>query len=319
MIRRKALPLLVLLLPFTLAAQPSPSGQASSPFVLKSLGHGVYAATDDGKGDAGANAGFVIGETGVAVIDTFQKPAAAEALLAAIRDKTRLPVRFVINTHYHIDHVTGNRLFHDQGAVVLAQRNVRAWIHTENLKFFGKEIAPKDRAAVENLYGPDLLYDGGIEISLGEEKIVVRSYPGHTGGDSVVVVPGAKVVFCGDLFWRKTLPNMIDATARDWIPTLDALRNLPDAGSLTYVPGHGEPGTAADVADFQGYLADLRSLAEGPVQEGKEGDALTQAILPDLQKKYGTWDFFSYFAKPDIQDMAAELRGVKTVPRPAAD
>jgi len=315
---RSLLPL-GLLLPLLLAAGPAVPDSAPLPFTLHSLGHGVYAAIDvDGK--AGANAGFVIGDDAVAVVDTFQRPAAAEALLQAIRAKTSLPIRFVVNTHYHIDHVAGNRIFHDQGAVILAQRNVRAWIHTENLKFFGKDVPADKKAMVEDLQAPDVTYDDGVRLYLGaSQPLEVRFYPGHTGGDSIVIVPGAGVVFCGDLFWRKTLPNMIDATVADWIPTLDGLGQLPDASGLTYVPGHGDVGTAGDVAEFRGYLSDLRSRVEGAAKDGAEGDALPQAVLPGLQAKYGEWKFFEYFAKPDIQHMAAELRGAKTVPVPTAD
>jgi cyclase len=319
------LPLPILFLPLSILvfaagpAGPGKTGTAPLPFSLKSLGHGAYAAIDDEKGSAGANAGFVIGEDGVVVVDTFQRPAAAEALLAAIRARTKLPIRFVINTHYHIDHVSGNRVFHDQGAVVLAQRNVRAWIHTENLKFFGEKISPENRSRVENLYAPDIVYEDGIRLYLGSLEIIVKSYPGHTGGDSIVMVPGAGVVFCGDLFWRKTLPNMIDATAGRWIATLDAFRRLPGAATLTYVPGHGDVGTASDVADFRSFLADLRSFVQGPVKEGKKGDALEGAVMPELTAKYGTWGFFQYFAKPDLQSMAAEIQGTKTVPAPVAN
>ncbi len=314
---RSLLPLAPLLLLLLGAGRAEP-GPAPLPFTLQSLGHGVYAAIDmDGK--AGANAGFVIGDDAVAVVDTFQRPAAAEALLQAIRAKTSLPIRFVINTHYHIDHVSGNRIFHDQGAVILAQRNVRAWIHTENLKFFGKDVPADRKAMVENLYAPDVVYDDGVRLYLGaSQPLVVRSHPGHTGGDSIVIVPAAGVVFCGDLFWRRTLPNMIDATVGDWISTLDGFRQLPDASALTYVPGHGDVGTAADVAEFRGYLSDLRSMVEGAVKDGAEGDALVQAVLPALQAKYGSWGIFEYFAKPDIRYMAAELRGTKAVPKPPA-
>jgi cyclase len=315
---RSLLPL-VPLLPLLLAAGPAEPGPAPLPFTLQSLGHGAYAAIDvDGK--AGANAGFVIGDDAVVVVDTFQQPAAAEALLQSIRAKTSLPIRFVVNTHYHIDHVSGNRIFHDQGAVVLAQRNLRAWINTENLKFFGKDVPADKRAMVENLYAPDVDYDDGVRLHLGaSQALVVQSHPGHTGGDSIVIVPGAGVVFCGDLFWRKTLPNMIDATVGDWIATLDGFRQLPGASALTYVPGHGDVGTAADVAEFRGYLSDLRSLVEGAAKDGAQGEALLQAVQPGLQAKYGKWGFYEYFAKPDVQYMAAELRGTKTVPEPPAD
>jgi cyclase len=140
----------VLLLSSTAARAQAPAPAPNSTlFTLKPLGHNVWAAIDNAKGEAGANAGFVIGDNGVAVIDTFENPEAAKQLLAEIRKRTNLPVKFVINTHYHIDHVAGNRIFQEAGAVVLAQRNVRTWIHTENLKFFGKDIKPEEKARVD--------------------------------------------------------------------------------------------------------------------------------------------------------------------------
>jgi cyclase len=295
------------------APTPTPS---SLLFSLKPLGHNVWAAIDNAKGEAGANAGFVIGDNGVAVIDTFENPEAAKQLLAEIRRLTTLPVKFVINTHYHIDHVAGNRIFQETGAIVLAQRNVRTWIHTENLKFFGKDIKPEQQKMVAELGAPDIVYDSGTTLFLGSRRIDVRVFPGHTGGDSVVFVPDAPVIFCGDLFWRNTLPNLIDATTATWLSTLDAISAA--APTATFVPGHGNVGTASDVKAFRGYLADLRALVAPQAGAGKTGDALVSAVLPALTEKYGQWDFFKYFAKPDILDTAAEFRGDKTIPRPDA-
>src|ERR1700722_5888207 len=96
-------------------------------FTLHQLGQGVWAAISSPEGKAGSNAGFVIGSDGVLVVDTFEDPAAAEALLKEIRTKTQLPVRYVVNTHYHLDHVAGNGVYKDAGAVILAQANVRTW------------------------------------------------------------------------------------------------------------------------------------------------------------------------------------------------
>ena len=128
---------------------PAAAFAADAPkafFTLHDLGSGVWAAVAVPGSGAGSNAGFVIGDDGVVVIDTFQSAAAAAQLLAAIRERTQLPIRFVVNTHYHLDHVTGNGVFHDAGAQIVAQRNVRAWERTENLKFFGPN--PPDRKSV---------------------------------------------------------------------------------------------------------------------------------------------------------------------------
>ena len=249
-------------LPFLLfagvARAQAPAAPAANPlpFTLKPLGHNVWAAIDDAKGDAGANAGFVIGDDGVAVIDTFENPEAAKQMLAEIRKLTGLPVKFVVNTHYHIDHVAGNHMFQQAGALVFAQRNVRTWIHTENLKFFGKNIKPEEKSMVESLGSPDAVYDSGVTLFLGSRRIDVRVFPGHTGGDSVVFIPDATVVFTGDLFWRNTLPNLIDATTAAWIQSLDTI--AASSPSAIFVPGHGDIGNAADVQAFRGYLAYLR-------------------------------------------------------------
>ena len=199
----------------TQTAQPS-----AAPFALKPLGHSVYAAIDDAKGDAGANAGFVIGDDGVMIIDTFEHPEAAKQMLAEIRKLTQLPIKFVVNTHYHIDHVAGNSLFQQNGAVVFAQRNVRSWIHTKNLKFFGKDIKAEDRTMVEALGAPDAVYDSGVYVIFWDRDALMfpAFFRGTLGGDSVVFIPDANVVFTGDLFWRNTLPDLINATTSAWIP-----------------------------------------------------------------------------------------------------
>ncbi len=83
---------------------------AESPYTLKQVGPNAWAAIDNSnaKAPAGANAGFVIGDDGVVVIDTFASADAATRLLADIRMRTAAPVKFVVNTHYHADHVAGN-------------------------------------------------------------------------------------------------------------------------------------------------------------------------------------------------------------------
>ncbi|MGC1485858.1 MAG: MBL fold metallo-hydrolase [Candidatus Acidiferrum sp.] len=284
-------------------------------FTLKPLGNNVYAAIDKPKSSAGSNAGFVIGDDGVAVIDTFEDAAAAKQLLAEIQKLTRLPVKFVINTHYHLDHVTGNGIFAEAGAVIMGHKNIRDWIHTENLKFFGANIKPEQKTWVGGLIAPSVVYDDGVEIFLGSRKIVVRYFPGHTGGDSVVTIPDAQVVFTGDLFWRKTLPNLIDGTTDKWAATDATL--AAETPKATFVPGHGDVGNAADVQEFGGYLNDLRAMMAQPVKDGLMGDALVNAVLPGLKEKYGDWNFFDHFAKRNILDTAKELRGDKQIPKPA--
>lgn len=304
----------------TAAMGQSPAGQL--PFELKLIGPNIWAAIDDAKGDAGANAGFVVGDDGVLVIDTFENEAAAKALLAQIRSLTKQPIKFVVNTHYHLDHVAGNRVFAEQGAVIVGHHSVRAWIHTENLKFFGDKITPQEKAMVANLLAPEVTYDTGVTLFLGSRRIDVTYMQGHTGGDSVVSIPDASVMFCGDLFWKKTLPNLIDATTSDWLATLSRFTEQPteyltNSGlppAQIFVPGHGDIGNLEDVQGFQGYLQWLRAAVQKALGTGKQGDALVAAVLPDLTAKYGSWSFFSDFSRSNILDVGAELNGTKRIP-----
>lgn len=299
-------------------AQAPPSAGASLPFTLKPLGHGVYAAIDNSKGEAGANAGFVVGDEAVVVVDTFENAAAAQALLGEIRMLSKLPIKFVVNTHYHLDHVAGNAVFAKEGATIIAHRNVPSWIHTENLKFFGKDIKPEQKSEVDAVATPDVLYDSSLELRVGPVPIRVEYFPGHTGGDSVVIVQQDKstVVFCGDLFWRQTLPNLIDASTLPWLETLSTLSKFSSESPVTFVPGHGDPGTSADVTAFRGYLSDLREWVSLAKKEGKSGTSLTDTVLPQVKQKYASWQFFDYFGKRNIADVEAELNGSKRVPSP---
>ena len=302
--------LLVFLVATTLAADtPKPF------FTLHDLGSGVWAAVAVQGSGAGSNAGFIIGDGGVVVVDTFQSAAAATQLLAAIRERTPLPIRFVVNTHYHLDHVAGNGVFHDAGAQVVAQRNVRTWERTENLKFFGANPPADKKAWVESLVLPDLVYQDSIDLFLGSRRILVRYMTGHTGGDSVVVIPDAGVVFTGDLFWNHTLPNTIDADTAAWATTDERLAS--EYSQASFVPGHGEVGKANDVTAFREYLMALRRDVADAQKRNLKADALTLDVKTDLAPRYEQWGFYTHFIDPNIKQMDEELAGTERRPVPS--
>jgi cyclase len=288
------------------------SAEAASDFALQKVGDGVWAAIVSDEGKAGGNAGFVVGDSGVVVVDTFQDPEPAAAFLAEIRKITNLPIRFVVNTHYHLDHVNGNDVFAAAGAVVISHRNARAWIRTENIKMIDPPVTAEKKARVQSIALPELVYDSNLDLYLGSRRVNVRYYPGHTGGDSVVSVPDAHVVFCGDLLWKDHIPNLIDASTHEWIKTLDAMP--ADYGESRWVPGHGGIADADDIRTFRKYLVDLRAAVRREQAAGKSGDALVQAILPGLKSNYGKWGFFDDLASAGIQQTAEELSGVKKLP-----
>lgn len=289
---------------------PAPQGPA---FTIKQLGKGVYAAVS---GRAGGNTGFIIGDNAVLVVDTFISQPPARDLLAEIRKVTNLPVKYVVNTHYHLDHVAGNAIFTETGAIVIAQRNERPWVRTENLKFYqqnGATPTPEQRATVAALVEPQITYDHIMQIDLGGRVARIVYLPGHTGGDSVVYIPDANIVFTGDLSWTHRIPNLIDATTSAWVETLDKI--VAAHPNVTFVPGHGDIATAQDLKDFRDYLAALRASIQKAQAAGQSGDALTQTVLADLKPKYGSWPGFERLGPLNIQQTAAELAGTKKVPQ----
>jgi cyclase len=288
--------------------------QTADPFTLQQIGPNVWAAVDNAnaKERSYVNAGIVIGDDGVVVVDTLTGFGASDRLFQEVRKITNLPVKFVVNTHYHGDHVGGNKLFADAGARILAHRNVRGWIHTENLRMLGDSAKPELTKLIQSFVAPTVSYTDAVDLYLGSRVVQVRSFPGHTGGDSVVIVPDAKAVFGGDLLWKGVIPNTIDGSTKAWMQTLDALATT--YAGHTFVPGHGGLATAQDVATLRDYLATVQKLVAEARASGESGDALTQTVLPALTKQYGHWEGFAYLAPLNIVQADAELSGKKRVP-----
>src|SRR3984893_13548524 len=128
------------------SARPYPGKTATAPkaeddFQLIKVADGVYAAIAKPGGLASGNAGFVIGDEGVIIFDTFYTPAAMEELIGEIQALTKLPIRFAVNSHYHLDHTGGNQVLVTRGVPIIAHDNVAQWQTTKNKRFLP---APED-------------------------------------------------------------------------------------------------------------------------------------------------------------------------------
>ena len=304
---------------FAIQATAAADAPRADPFTLTAIAPGVYAAIDGPAGKSGSNAGFIIGDDGVLVIDSFFDPEATKVLIADIRKLTPKPIRYVVNTHYHADHVAGDAVLRDAGAIIIAHRNIRGWVRTENLHLFGAHPSPRIEAMINTLALPDVTTDQDLTIWLGKRKILVQPVLGHTGGDLIVTVPDSKTVFCGDILWRHVSPNIIDGDVASWISTVARMQHATNAEDTVFVPGHGAVATVNDVSDFQHYLGDLRTVVSRERERGLSGEALVDAALPEFVKLHGDWESFAYFAPLELGYMDDELAGRKRRPQPVAD
>src|SRR5260370_22261085 len=115
--------------------------KAEDDFQLVKVADGVYAAIAKSGGLASGNAGFVIGDDNVLVFDTFSTPAAIEELIAEIQTLTKLPIKYAVNSHYHLDHTRGNQVMIARGVPIIAHENLIKWQTIRNKRFMP---APKE-------------------------------------------------------------------------------------------------------------------------------------------------------------------------------
>ena len=209
-----------------------------------------------------SNAGFVITDDGVVVIDALGAPALGQALIAAIGRLTRQPIRYVVVTHYHADHIYGLQAFREIGATIIAHREGREYLQSQQarlrLEASRTELAPWiDRNT--RLVEPDRWLDAEeTTLRVGQHELVIRQVgPAHTPEDLSVYVPARGVLFAGDLVFRGRIPYVGQADSERWIASLKKLIELKPR---VLVPGHG-PVSVNPLADLQttrDYLLFLR-------------------------------------------------------------
>lgn len=237
-----------------------------------------------------SNAAFVATRDGVVVIDALGSPALAEELLAEIERTTRLPVRHVIVTHYHADHVYGLQAFAGRGANVIAHASGREYLNSETaerrLAASRDELSPWVDARTR-LVSADRWIDGDAVLELGGERFEIRhAGPSHTPEDLVVWLPSRGVLFAGDLVFRGRIPFVGQADSRSWIAALDRL--VADAPRLL-VPGHG-PVSREPVADLELTRDYLRHLRSSMARAARE--------LEPFEEAYARTDWSRFEALP---------------------
>ncbi|TAD87632.1 MAG: MBL fold metallo-hydrolase [Alphaproteobacteria bacterium] len=277
------------------------------------LAPGCYAYTTEGD----PNAGVIIGPDGVMVIDARATPVLAEELMAAIRTVTDLPVKYVVLTHYHAVRVMGASAY--QAEQIICSQGTLDLIHERGAEDFKSEVErfPRLFNAVETVPGltwPTLVFEDSLTLFWGGREVrILHLGAGHTKGDSVVWLPGERVLYSGDLVEWGATPYCGDAHLEAWPHTLDRLLAL---GPEKLVPGRGEALTTA--ADCQGaieatraFVTDMLAAVRAGVANGQTLNEVYRATYQALKPRYGDWVIFDHCLPFNVTRAVDEVQGIQ--------
>ncbi|HIG89339.1 MBL fold metallo-hydrolase [Candidatus Thioglobus sp.] len=187
-----------------------------------------------------SNAGFVVTTEGVVVFDALGTPSLANAMLGEIRKVTDQPIKLVIVSHYHADHIYGLQVFKNEGAQIWAPKGTWDYLDSET----AETLLDSRRNALfpwvndeTHLVEPDRIIDKDTEFSLGEHRFLI-SYFGkvHSDGDMSLLSATDQTLYSGDIIFEGRIPFVGDADIIKWAKTLDRVRNMQVE---YFVPGHG--------------------------------------------------------------------------------
>jgi quinoprotein relay system zinc metallohydrolase 2 len=292
-------------------ARCAPSEAAVEPLAVTEIAPGVFvhggvqALADPGNRGDLANVGFIVGTEAVAVIDAGGSRAVGEALYAAVRQRTALPVRWTILTHMHPDHVFGAEVFRDAGATLLGHHRLPAALANRAASYAAaleREIGP-EAALGSRIVLPDEAVSDTRALDLGGRTIRLEAHPtAHTDNDLTVFDDRSGTWWMGDLVFDRHLPTL-DGSAEGWIGLLDRLAARPAA---RVVPGHGAPslGWPEAAAPTRYYLAALVAETRAALAAGESlGDA-----APHLGEGLrGDWLLFDAFNARNATAVYREL------------
>jgi glyoxylase-like metal-dependent hydrolase (beta-lactamase superfamily II) len=224
---------------------------------------------------AGGNLGLSVGEDAVFVIDDQFAPLTPK-IQAAIAAITPKPVKFVLNTHWHFDHVGGNENLGKAGALIFAHENVRKRMSTEQfIEFLGTKTKPDPKIAL-----PVVTFTRDVSFHInGDEVRAFHAPRAHTDGDTIVHFARNDVIHMGDAFFNRIYP-FIDTSSGGTVEGVIAAADvvLKMSGNKTrIIPGHGPLGTVADLKAYRDMLASVSERVRGLIKQGKKLEEVVAA------------------------------------------
>lgn len=234
----------------------------------------------------GGNITVAVGTDGIIMVDSQFAPL-HDKIKAAIEKLSTLPIKYLINTHYHLDHVGGNAAFHRDGATIVAHDNIRLRLAagTTNAATGNKTRPAEADAIPTNTY-----MIAGMQLEFGGRAAQIRHViNAHTDGDSWIYFPDANVLALGDTYSSRTYPNIDWGSGGSIDGMILALERYLKAASDTtkIVPGHGPLATRANLQEWHDMMVTVRDRVKKLFDEGKsEQEVLAANPIADLDGKW---------------------------------
>jgi len=234
---------------------------------------------------SGGNIGVSVGEDGILIVDDQFAPL-ADKIKAALKQLGEGKLKFVLNTHWHGDHTSGNQVF-GPDAPIIAHDNVRKRMSTEQRSEFFKQTTPA--SPKEAL--PVITFNQSLSVHFNGEEIRVIHFPqGHTDGDSVIFFTKSNVVHMGDDFFSNRFP-FVDLESGGSVQGLikniaDIIPKLPPDVKL--IPGHGPISTVDDLKAYHRMLVTTTDIVQQKMKAKKSLDQIKKEGLPEEWKSWGT-------------------------------
>ncbi|HEY7242407.1 MAG TPA: quinoprotein relay system zinc metallohydrolase 2 [Xanthobacteraceae bacterium] len=252
-----------------------------------------------------ANIGFVVGSEAVAVIDTGGSVREGRRLLAAVRARTAKPIRYVVATHGHPDHIFGHAAFESEGAVFIGHHNLPRALAMRGQFYLDayRRLMGEEIMADVKIIPPSRLVDATATLDLGARRLVLKAWQtAHTDSDLTVFDEASGSLFAGDLVVARHVP-VLDGSILGWLSVLDELARMQ---SKRILPGHGPV-----IEDWQGALAEQRRYLERLTADVRSlisrGAPISTAARSAGEAEKDRWSLFEEYNARNATAAFAEL------------